>query len=70
MLIRKKGINGESSFEAEILSNTNECQIWGYDFTVNSFGPQIPKVHASRTHFKPYGLAGKDKHGPDDTPKV
>ncbi|KAF7297127.1 hypothetical protein MIND_00945600 [Mycena indigotica] len=55
------GINYESSFEAEILANTDNCQIWGYDYTVSSFGPQIPASALGRTHFKPYGLAGKDK---------
>ncbi|KAJ6593776.1 methyltransferase domain-containing protein [Mycena capillaripes] len=64
------GINYESSFEAEILSNTQECQIWGYDFTVNSFGPQISSTQASRTHFNRYGLAGKDSHGSEDSPKM
>ncbi|KAJ7115781.1 methyltransferase domain-containing protein [Mycena epipterygia] len=69
-IVYSVGINYESSFEAEILSNTQECQIWGYDFTVNSFGPQISTTQASRTHFHPYGLAGTDKHGPDDSPKM
>jgi len=64
--ITTTGINRESSFEAEVLSNTEHCQIWGYDFSVTSFGPEIsPSLH-HRTHFKPYGLSGSDKHGPDD----
>ncbi|TCD62167.1 hypothetical protein EIP91_007273 [Steccherinum ochraceum] len=58
------GINGESSFEAEILSRTSNCQIWGYDFSVNSFGPEIPATEKHRTHFHAYGLAGHDAHGP------
>ncbi|TFK60244.1 hypothetical protein BDN72DRAFT_965783 [Pluteus cervinus] len=60
------GINYESSFEAAILANTKHCEIWGYDFSVKSFGPEIPWADQSRTHFFPYGLAGKDSHGPDD----
>jgi hypothetical protein len=64
------GINLESSFEAEILASTDHCEIWGYDFSVNSFGPEIPRAQASRAHFHPYGLAGTDKHGPDDDPKM
>ncbi|KAJ7626688.1 hypothetical protein DFH06DRAFT_1443784 [Mycena polygramma] len=55
---------------AEILANTDNCQIWGYDFSVNSFGPQIPRSQAHRTHFRPFGLAGTDKHGPEDTNKM
>ncbi|KAF7300284.1 hypothetical protein MKEN_01352500 [Mycena kentingensis (nom. inval.)] len=69
-IVYSVGINYESSFEAELLEQTEHCEIWGYDFTVNSFGPQIPTKHASRTHFSPYGLAGKDSHGPDDNPKM
>ena len=64
------GINGESSFEAEILERTNHCQIWGYDFSVRSFGPQIPALSAYRTHFKAYGLSGTNSHGPNDDPKM
>lgn len=52
------GINNESSFEADILANTTHCQIWGYDFTVDSFGPEIPKKLLNRAHFKPYKLGG------------
>ncbi|KAH8082829.1 methyltransferase domain-containing protein [Cristinia sonorae] len=63
------GINGESSFEAEILNRTNHCEIWGYDFSVNSFGPEIPASEKHRTHFHPYGLAGNDNHGPENKVK-
>ncbi len=64
------GINYESSFEAEILANTRHCEIWGYDYSVKSFGPQIPRSLASRTHFFPYGLAGSDKAATDDSPSM
>jgi hypothetical protein len=30
------GINGESSFEAALLERAPGCEVWGYDFTVNS----------------------------------
>ncbi|KAJ7505397.1 methyltransferase domain-containing protein [Mycena galericulata] len=63
------GINYESSFEAEILANTEHCEIWGYDFSVNAFGPEIPRAQAHRTHFRPYGLAGTDS-APDAIPKM
>lgn len=32
------GINGESSFEAALLERAPGCEVWGYDFTVNSVG--------------------------------
>ncbi|THH18079.1 hypothetical protein EUX98_g9015 [Antrodiella citrinella] len=63
------GINGESSFEAEIFERTKYCQIWGYDFSVRSFGPELP-TYSSRTHFKAWGLSGSNSHGPKDTPKM
>lgn len=65
-LAYQKGINYESSFEAAILANTDHCQIWGYDFSVKSFGPEIPESQAHRTHFHAYGLSGTDAHSPDD----
>ncbi|KAJ2934975.1 hypothetical protein H1R20_g2123, partial [Candolleomyces eurysporus] len=64
------GINYESSFEAEILKNTKHCQIWGYDFSVKSFGPEIPSNLQARTHFNAYALGGEDNHGPEDDPPM
>lgn len=54
------GINYESSFEAELLANTRHCEIWGYDFSVKSFGPEISAKDLGRTHFHQYGLSGTD----------
>ncbi|TFK50678.1 hypothetical protein OE88DRAFT_1661239 [Heliocybe sulcata] len=59
-VIYSVGINYESSYEAEVLERSRRCQVWGYDFTVDSFGPQIPWSLKSRTHFHPYRLAGTD----------
>ncbi|KII83776.1 hypothetical protein PLICRDRAFT_127233 [Plicaturopsis crispa FD-325 SS-3] len=66
-VIYSVGINYESSFEADILSRTQFCEIWGYDFTVGAFGPQIADSYKHRTHFHPFGLSGVDSHGPKDT---
>lgn len=41
------GVNGGSSFESELLSRTKHCQVWGYDFTVSSFGDEINNPHSS-----------------------
>ncbi|KAJ7166415.1 methyltransferase domain-containing protein [Mycena crocata] len=64
------GINGESSFEADILNRAPGCQVYGYDFSVTSFGPEIAKNPrlASRGHFFSYALGSKDMHGPADDP--
>ncbi|KAH8077513.1 methyltransferase domain-containing protein [Cristinia sonorae] len=63
------GLNGEVSFEAELLSRAPNCQIWGYDFSVSSIGSDIEhgfdrdnRSLASRAHFKPYALTGTDEH--------
>jgi len=64
-IIYSFGINHESSFEAEVLANTKHCQIWGYDFSVNSFGPEISSL-SLRTHFHAYRLGGEDKNDPND----
>src|SRR6266581_2254272 len=64
------GINHESSFEAEVLANTKYCQIWGYDHSVSSFGPEMTNSLRHRAHFHAYSLAGQDKHGPNDNPPM
>ncbi|KAL0577412.1 hypothetical protein V5O48_004577 [Marasmius crinis-equi] len=64
------GINYESSFEAEILAKSDHCQIWGYDYSVKSFGPQIPSHEAYRTHFSPYKLGGSDVAAAGDEPPM
>ena len=35
------GINHESSFERDLLSRSAHCEIWGYDFSVEGFGPEV-----------------------------
>jgi hypothetical protein len=65
------GINGESSFEAAMLDRAPGCEVWGYDFSVNSFGPEIedsPRLK-ERSHFFPYALGGHNAHGPENSPK-
>jgi len=59
-LLTPIGISGDSTFEAELLQNTEHCKIWGYDFSVKGFTDDIPQSERSRTNFHAYGLAGKD----------
>ncbi|KAH9069679.1 hypothetical protein EDB83DRAFT_384626 [Lactarius deliciosus] len=50
------GINGESSFESTLLKRAPGCEAWGYDYSVNSWGPEItgdPELR-DRAHFKPF----------------
>ncbi|TCD66335.1 hypothetical protein EIP91_001484 [Steccherinum ochraceum] len=63
------GLNGEVSFEAELLQRAPGCQIWGYDYSVQSIGPDIENgidrnnaSLASRAHFHAYALGGTDAH--------
>ncbi|CCL98198.1 uncharacterized protein FIBRA_00192 [Fibroporia radiculosa] len=60
------GVNNESSFEAELLRRAPGCQVWGYDFSVPSFGPEITAVPAlrDRSHFHAWALGEVDNHGP------
>jgi hypothetical protein len=64
------GINYESSFEADLLLNTNHCKVWGYDFSVKGFAKQIPDSELHRTIFHPYGLAGFDRPAVNDEPAM
>ncbi|KAF8481481.1 methyltransferase domain-containing protein [Gautieria morchelliformis] len=66
------GVNGESSYEAAILQRAPGCQVYGYDFSVHSFGPEIEEVRAlkARSHFWAWGLSGKDTHSSNDPIKM
>ncbi|KAI0032696.1 methyltransferase domain-containing protein [Vararia minispora EC-137] len=66
------GISTDSSFEADLMTRAPGCEVWGYDFSVDGFGPQIPKDSdlARRAYFHKWGLSGKDAHGPGDNPPM
>ncbi|KAG1901981.1 methyltransferase domain-containing protein [Suillus fuscotomentosus] len=66
------GVNGESSFEADLMKAAPGCQIYGYDFSVRSFGPEIEQDMdlKSRSHFFSYALGPEDKHSAADNPKM
>lgn len=63
-IIYSFGIQTESSFEDQLLKRTPGCEIWGYDFTVDKFGPQLHEIEAAgRAHFTKAGIAGEtDTH--------
>ncbi|KAH9169067.1 hypothetical protein EDB89DRAFT_2073372 [Lactarius sanguifluus] len=64
-------INGESLFESTLLKRGPGCEVWGYDYTVNSWGPKItddPELR-DRAHFKPFALGGTNNHEDHDNPK-
>jgi len=55
------GVNDESTFEAEMLARIPSAQIYAYDFSVTSFGPQLSPSYSARAHFKQLGLGSKDE---------
>ncbi|PSN66440.1 hypothetical protein BS50DRAFT_495417, partial [Corynespora cassiicola Philippines] len=54
------GIAEDSSFEQEMLERTN-AHIFGYDYTVDSFGPDITEVYQNRTAMKKAGIGPLDR---------
>jgi len=56
------GINGESSFEAALLEAAPGCEVWGYDFSVSGWGPELMS-YSHRAHFEPWALGPIDNHG-------
>lgn len=57
LIVYSFGVQNESSFEQEMLERTN-CKIWGYDFSVEAFGPALVEPYRSRTQFLQAGIAG------------
>lgn len=60
------GVTKDSSFEAAFLDQAPNCQIWGYESKVKSFGPHVQTLSGllAKTHFFPYDL------GPDNKPYI
>ncbi|KAF1950293.1 hypothetical protein CC80DRAFT_243483 [Byssothecium circinans] len=63
VVIYSFGINGDSSFEAEMLERIPSARIWGYDFSVYGWGPQILTKHSlnPRTFFQKVGIGRTDE---------
>lgn len=59
-IIYSFGVNDESTFEAEMLQRIPSAQVFAYDYSVESFGPQLSSAYASRAHFKKVGLGATD----------
>lgn len=61
VVIYSFGINAESSFEEEMLERIPSARIWGYDFSVNGWGPQIKSKYEDRVFFGKVGLGKTDE---------
>ncbi|KAG8833432.1 hypothetical protein FRC18_003625 [Serendipita sp. 400] len=61
-VIYSSGVAQESSFEKQILERSSSCKIYGYDFSVENWGPQIRDVpeFKERIAFKPWKLQPVD----------
>jgi hypothetical protein len=60
-IIYSFGVNDESTFEAEMLARIPSAQIYAFDYSVESLGPQLSPSHSSRAHFSQVGLGPKDE---------
>ncbi|CAE6481383.1 unnamed protein product [Rhizoctonia solani] len=62
-VVYSAGISTDSSFEADILRKT-QCQVFGFDFSVDKFGPEIENSASlkARTKFYKYAISGKDDY--------
>lgn len=56
LVIYSFGVNHDSSFEAAMMQRTN-ARIWGYDFSVDSWGPEIPRHQYANAHFEKMGIS-------------
>ena len=44
-----------------MLARIPSAQIYAFDFSVTSFGPQLPPSYSARAHFNQVGLGSKDE---------
>ncbi|KAI0027037.1 methyltransferase domain-containing protein [Vararia minispora EC-137] len=66
------GVSRDSSFEAAVLNLAPGCEVWGYDYNVGMWGPEIylNKTLSQRAYFFPYGLGPQDHHKKSEAPKM
>ncbi|KAJ7737887.1 methyltransferase domain-containing protein [Mycena maculata] len=64
-IIYSMGVERQSSFEQEVLRQSEKCQVYGFDFSVSQWGPELRADTAvnSRAHFYPWKIGGVDNHG-------
>ncbi|KAJ7041152.1 methyltransferase domain-containing protein [Mycena alexandri] len=68
-VVYSMGVERQSSFEQEVLRQSERCQVYGFDFSVSEWGPELRADTAvnSRAHFYPWKMGGVDNH--DASPK-
>ncbi|KAG0650504.1 hypothetical protein D0Z07_3342 [Hyphodiscus hymeniophilus] len=60
-IIYSFGVNDESTFEAEMLARIPSAQVYAFDYSVTSFGPQLSPSYSARAHFNQFGLGFMDE---------
>lgn len=58
LIVYSFGVNDDSSFEAAMLERTN-ARIWGYDYSVDSWGPEVLPHQHSRAKFAKMAIGKK-----------
>ncbi|KAJ7888276.1 methyltransferase domain-containing protein [Mycena leptocephala] len=68
-VIYSMGVERQSSFEQEVLRQSPDCQVYGFDYSVSQWGPELlADIEVNgRAHFFPYKIGAVDNH--DVTPK-
>ncbi|KAJ7088553.1 methyltransferase domain-containing protein [Mycena crocata] len=63
-VVYSMGVERQSSFEQAILWESEHCEVYGFDFSVAEWGPELRADTAvnSRAHFFPWKIGGADNH--------
>ncbi|KAJ6614691.1 methyltransferase domain-containing protein [Mycena sp. CBHHK59/15] len=63
-VIYSMGVERQSSFEQEVLRKSEGCHVYGFDFSLSEWGPEL-RTDAevkSQAHFFPYKIGAEDNH--------
>ncbi|KAJ7260905.1 methyltransferase domain-containing protein [Mycena haematopus] len=68
-VVYSMGVERQSTFEQAVLHQSDNCQVYGFDYSVSQWGPDLLEDTAvsPRAHFFPYKIGGTDNH--DASPK-
>ncbi|KAJ6488833.1 methyltransferase domain-containing protein [Mycena sanguinolenta] len=66
-IIYSMGVEHQSSFEQAMLHQSEDCQVYGFDFSVSEWGPELRADTAVNAcaHFFPYKIGATDNHTAD-----
>ncbi|KAJ6476286.1 methyltransferase domain-containing protein [Mycena sanguinolenta] len=66
-VVYSMGVERQSTFEQAILHQSDHCQVYGFDYSVSQWGPDLLEDTAvnPHAHFFPYKIGGTDNHDSD-----